>query len=111
MTPSLQELAALQCQPLRGPAHRLSEAAIAARLAVLPGWTLEHGQIGKRFEFANYHQTMAFVNAVANIAHEQDHHPDMLVSYGACSVRLNTHDVDGISENDFICAAKIECSR
>ena len=52
--------------------------------------------------------TMAFVNAVAWIAHREDHHPDLLVSYNRCTVRFNTHSVGGLSINDFICAAKVD---
>ena len=79
-------------------------------LSQVPGWTLldEEGRaIACRFEFRNFHQTMAFVNAVAEIAHAQDHHPEMHVSYKACAVRWSTHSVNGLSLNDFICAAQI----
>mgnify|MGYP000060618870 CR=1 FL=1 len=62
--------------------------------------------ITKTFRFDDYHETMAFVNAVAFIAHTQDHHPDLSVHYDRCEVRYSTHDVGGLSENDFICAAK-----
>ena len=66
------------------------------------------GVIAKTWSFPNYHETLAFVNAVAWIAHRQDHHPDMTVSYGRCRVEFSTHSIGGISENDLICAAKIE---
>jgi 4a-hydroxytetrahydrobiopterin dehydratase len=62
----------------------------------------------KEYRFENYYQTMAFVNAVAWIAHKQDHHPDLEVSYNRCTVNYTTHQVGGLSENDFICAAKID---
>ena len=61
--------------------------------------------IEKTYHFANYYQTMAFVNAVAFVAHVSDHHPDLAVSYNRCVVRFNTHDVNGISATDFECAA------
>jgi 4a-hydroxytetrahydrobiopterin dehydratase len=79
-------------------------------LAQIDGWTLDDDakQIGRTFEFKNYYRTMAFVNAVAWIAHVEDHHPDMEVGYNRCSVRFSTHSVGGLSENDFICAAKID---
>ncbi|AVP98082.1 4a-hydroxytetrahydrobiopterin dehydratase [Ahniella affigens] len=109
MTKSLAELAAQACQPLRGVVHQLPEAEVVKHLNLLPNWTLERGQIVKRFEFRNYYETMAFVNAVAYVAHQQDHHPDLQVSYNRCEVRYNTHDVGGLSINDFVCAAKIEC--
>ena len=81
---------------------------IEAHLAKAPGWALVDGAIQKRYDFADYHHTMAFVNAVAWVAHGEDHHPDLLVSYDRCTVRLNTHAVGGISLNDFICAAKLD---
>ena len=77
-------------------------------LKEVPGWSLQDGAITRTFEFPDYHRTMAFVNAVAWIAHQEDHHPDLAVSYSKCTVRYNTHSIGGISENDFICAAKIE---
>jgi len=64
--------------------------------------------IERDFGFSNFHQTMAFVNAVAWVAHQQDHHPDMETGYKHCLVRYSTHAVGGLSENDFICAARIE---
>jgi 4a-hydroxytetrahydrobiopterin dehydratase len=77
-------------------------------LAALPGWELIDGRISRRFEFRNYYQTMAFVNAVAWIAHRENHHPDMEISYKICTVQYSTHAVGGLSENDFICAAKVD---
>jgi 4a-hydroxytetrahydrobiopterin dehydratase len=100
-------LADRQCQPLEGHSA-MTALEVAAHLAAAPGWALTAGAIEKRFTFANYHHTMAFVNAVAGVAHQQDHHPDLLVSYGHCTVRFNTHSVGGISINDFICAAQVD---
>ena len=95
------------CQPLEGqPAMGAEE--ITTQLAQAPGWALADGAIQKRYDFADYHRTMAFVNAVAWIAHAEDHHPDLAVSYNRCTVRFNTHSVGGISINDFICAAKLD---
>jgi len=107
---TFSDLAAARCVPRRGPEHRLSSAAIAARLALLPGWTLAgDGQVlAKTCHFADYYHTLAFVNALAFIAHAQDHHPDLGVHYNRVEVRFSTHDVGGLSENDFICAAKVE---
>ncbi len=106
--PSLQELAQQHCRPLRGAEHRIAPHAAAARLAPLPGWTLveEGGAITRSFRFPDYYKTMAFVNALAFIAHREDHHPDLGVHYDRCTVRYSTHDVGGLSDNDFICAAK-----
>ena len=84
------------------------EAEIASHLAQAPGWALVDGAIQKRFDFSDYHHTLAFVNALAWIAHGENHHPDLLVSYNRCTVRFNTHSVGGISINDFICAAKVD---
>ncbi|MBE0621417.1 MAG: 4a-hydroxytetrahydrobiopterin dehydratase [Burkholderiales bacterium] len=86
----------------------LTQAQIDAGLAQLPGWVRRDGAIEKTFSFGNYAGTIAFVNAVAQIAQHEDHHPDMLVGYDKCRVAYSTHSVGGISENDFICAAKIE---
>ena len=86
----------------------MEQAQITIHLAAAPGWTCVDGALQKRFEFADYHHTMAFVNAVAWIAHAQDHHPDLALSYSRCTVRFNTHSVGGISLNDFICAAKVD---
>jgi 4a-hydroxytetrahydrobiopterin dehydratase len=103
----MDPLVAQHCQPLEGQPP-LGDDDIQAYLTQAPGWSLVGSHIQKRFDFANYHQTMAFVNAVAWIAHAEDHHPDLLVSYDRCTVRFNTHSVAGISVNDFICAAKVD---
>lgn len=65
-------------------------------------------QIQRRFGFQNYYQTIAFVNALAWIVHQQDHHPELEVGYNHCTAHFSTHSVDGLSENDFICAARID---
>jgi 4a-hydroxytetrahydrobiopterin dehydratase len=73
-------------------------------------WALiEDGKaINRIYEFRNFHETMAFVNALAWIAHREDHHPDLEVGYKRCRVRYSTHAIGGLSQNDFICAAKID---
>jgi len=90
----------------------LTATEIVASLAKIEGWKLTGDDssvaIEKTFTFKNYYQTMAFVNAVAFIAHVQDHHPDLSVHYGRCVVRFNTHDVGGLSVTDFDCATRIE---
>ena len=87
----------------------LSAANIVAKLAHLDGWKLSGDgdavAIEKTFTFADYFETIAFVNAIAWVAHKQDHHPELAVLYNRCTVRLNTHDVRGISASDFECAA------
>jgi 4a-hydroxytetrahydrobiopterin dehydratase len=108
--PMLADLASRHCVPLRGPGHRLSADGAQNFLNALPGWILvENGQaIRKSFKFDDYYRTMAFVNALAFVAHREDHHPDLSVHYNRVEVRYSTHDVGGLSDNDFICAAKAE---
>jgi 4a-hydroxytetrahydrobiopterin dehydratase len=72
------------------------------------GWRVIDGALEKSFEFADFHQTMAFVNAVAFMAHREDHHPELQLSYKRCTVRWQTHDVAALSANDFFCAAKVD---
>ncbi len=90
----------------------LNAAEVVAKLAHIDGWRLTGDgpdvAIEKSFTFANYYETISFVNAVAFIANGQDHHPDMSVHYNRCVVRFNTHDVNGISATDFECATQIE---
>ena len=101
------DLKTLACSPLEGqPA--MSTAEIERHLAGAPDWSLVDGAIQKRYDFTDYHRTMAFVNALAWVAHREDHHPDLAVSYNRCTVRFSTHSVGGISINDFICAAKVD---
>jgi 4a-hydroxytetrahydrobiopterin dehydratase len=95
-----------KCKPLDGSAA-MSAAEIAASLKAVPGWSFASGSIEKDFNFKNYFETIAFVNALAWICNTQDHHPDLAVSYSRCVVRFNTHSVGGISINDFICAAQV----
>lgn len=86
----------------------MAAADVEAHLSRLAGWHLAGDAIEKTFRFGNFHETMAFVNALAWIAHAEDHHPDLQVGYDRCTVRFNTHSVGGISINDFICAAKTD---
>ncbi len=78
-----------------------------------PAWQVNREQrtISHRYEFKNYYQTIAFVNVIAQIAHQQDHHPDLQVSYKQCTVTYSTHSVGGLSLCDFICAAKINAAQ
>lgn len=112
MTPT-SELSSRHCTPLRGPSHRLSSEVAQRHLAGLPGWELveDGAAISKVFRFDDYYRTLAFVNALAFIAHREDHHPDLGVHYDRVEIRYSTHDVGGLSENDFICAAKAEMLR
>jgi 4a-hydroxytetrahydrobiopterin dehydratase len=107
---TIDELRHERCVPRKGSEHLTPRTQIDELLALLPGWSLaEDGKsIVKDYAFKNFYRTMAFVNAIAWIANDQDHHPDMEVGYGHCKVRYNTHDVGGLSRNDFICAARVE---
>ncbi len=105
---TLADLLAARCRPRRPEADRLTAERIERLLGLLPGWTRAGAGIEKTFRFQDYHRTMAFVNAVAWVAHREDHHPDLEVSYDRCRVYFSTHDTGGLSENDFICAAKVE---
>lgn len=96
------------CKPCEGGVAPLTEPEIVEQLKSVVGWSLVDGCIVKVFRFKNYYQTLAFANAVAWIAHREDHHPELVLNYRTCEVRYNTHSIGGISENDFICAAKIE---
>jgi 4a-hydroxytetrahydrobiopterin dehydratase len=103
-------LADAHCIPRRGSEHKLTEARVRQLLPDVPGWELvEDGHaFSKTFKIKDNYRTMAFVNALAFIANREDHHPDLSVHYDRCVVRFSTHDVGGLSENDFICAAKAE---
>ncbi len=103
-------LADAHCIPRKGSEYKLREARIRELLPEVPGWELgEDGHaLSKTFKFKDYYRTMAFVNALAFVANREDHHPDLSVHYDRCVVRFSTHDVGGLSENDFICAAKTE---
>ncbi|TSA48239.1 MAG: 4a-hydroxytetrahydrobiopterin dehydratase [Nitrosomonadales bacterium] len=108
MNTSVCDLATKQCKPCEGGMPPLTPSEIAALLPRLEGWQLLDQRIGKTYDFKNYYQTMAFVNAVAWISHREDHHPDITVGYNQCRVEYTTHAVNGLSENDFICAAKVD---
>jgi 4a-hydroxytetrahydrobiopterin dehydratase len=91
------------------PRRALTSTEIVKRLADRPGWKLSGDgadvAIERTFRFADYFETIAFVNALAFVAHRLDHHPDLSVHYNRCVVRWSTHAVQGISETDFECAA------
>ncbi len=97
-----------RCVPCEGGVAPLSAAEAEQLLKQLKGWQIEQGQLRKIYRFKNYDETMAFVNATAWVSQREDHHPDLLVTYNTCSVSYITHAIGGLSENDFICAAKID---
>ena len=102
----MSNLAHQHCTPLEG-GQPLSVDDLAKRLPEVPGWALAGEFIEKTFSFGNYYETLAFVNSLAWIFHQEDHHPELVVTYNRCVVRFNTHSVNGISLNDLICAAKV----
>jgi 4a-hydroxytetrahydrobiopterin dehydratase len=102
------DLAHKKYKPCEGGVSPLEPQEIAHLLKQLEGWEYQEGVISKTYEFRNYYQTMAFVNAAAWISHREDHHPDMTVGYNKCRVDYSTHAIAGLSENDFICAAKLD---
>jgi 4a-hydroxytetrahydrobiopterin dehydratase len=105
MTEIASDLAAMHC---RANAPPLADSDLKSALAALPGWTRTGLRIEKTFRFADYYRTMAFVNAVASIAHREDHHPDLEVHYDRCVVAWSTHSAGGITQNDLICAARVD---
>ena len=104
----MSELAAKKCKPCEGGVAPYTPAQANEMLKQVKGWTIEEGRLAKVYPFTNYYQTMAFVNAVAWISHREDHHPDLGVHYNKCRVEYSTHAIGGLSENDFICAAKCD---
>ncbi len=106
-----EDLALRRCKPCEGGVEPLtSEQSLALMKALHEDWHLsEDGlEISRAFEFAAYSRTLGFANAVAWIAIAEGHHPILTISYGSCRVSYTTHAIDGLSDNDFICAAKID---
>jgi 4a-hydroxytetrahydrobiopterin dehydratase len=104
---SRDHLLASHCTPLEGnTAMTVDE--IDAQIGVVPDWKYANGAITRTYSFANYYETLAFVNGLALMIHRQDHHPELTVSYNKCTVRFDTHSVNGVSVNDFICAVKAD---
>jgi len=100
-------LAQRHCRDL-GPGAALDDATVALLLQQLPDWRVEGGFITRIYTFDDHWETMAFVNATAWITHREDHHPELAIGFDRCQVRFTTHSVGGLSENDFICAAKFD---
>lgn len=103
------ELKGRRCKPCEGGADPMGREQAEDLLGQVPGWSLgEDGKsISRRFEFKGFYRTMAFVNALAWVANSEDHHPDFSAGYNYCEVTFTTHAVKGLSENDFICAARL----
>lgn len=104
------DLSSQHCQARKGKEHALAPPQVQELLAQLPGWRLvDDGKaIVKDFGFEDFHRTLGFINAVGFMANREDHHPDLEAGYGHCQVLWSTHDVGGLSLNDFICAARVE---
>ena len=104
---SATSLRSLDCRPGQS---KLADDAIEQALQSLPGWSRNatRDAIQKTWQFPDFYRTMAFVNAVAWVANQQDHHPDMDVRYNRCGVTFSTHDAGGLTLNDLICAARVD---
>jgi 4a-hydroxytetrahydrobiopterin dehydratase len=107
----MNDLTSKKCAPCEGGVEPLTRAQSESLMKQLkPDWKLadDGKSIASEWKFRNFFHTMSFVNAVAHIANAEDHHPDVELGYGSCRIRYNTHAINGLSENDFICAAKID---
>lgn len=89
-------------------APKLDDVAAEMLSTDLQDWIIVNGSLEKTFRFRNFHETMSFANAVAYIAHQQDHHPSIELTFGRCKLTWNTHSAGGLSRNDFICAARVD---
>ncbi len=103
------DLSDRHCKPCEGGVEPMSREQAEALVAQVPGWELSDDgkQISRRFEFKGFYKTVAFINAMAWVANTENHHPDFSAGYNYCEVNFTTHAIDGLSENDFICAAKV----
>jgi 4a-hydroxytetrahydrobiopterin dehydratase len=107
----MNTLSGKRCRPCEGGVPALSRPEAEAQLRQLAtGWQLsaDGKSLERAFRFVDFYRTMSFVNALAHIANIEDHHPDLEVGYNYCRVRYTTHSIGGLSENDYICAAKID---
>ena len=107
----MNELAARRCKPCEGATAALTESEARSFLAQLSsGWALnaKAHAIRREFSFRDFYRTMSFVNALAHLANIEDHHPDLEIGYNYCHVTYTTHAIHGLSENDFVCAAKVD---
>lgn len=109
-TPGSRELAAKRCVPCRGGTEPLRGAPLAALLEALGGgWRVEAGQrLEKQFRFRDFKGALDFANEIGRLADEQNHHPDLHVAWGRLGVAIWTHVIDGLSESDFVFAAKVD---
>jgi 4a-hydroxytetrahydrobiopterin dehydratase len=103
----ISDLLTKKCDPCESSAGKITTAETGEYLTQVPGWQLDGNQLVRTFKFKNYYEALAFVNATAWISHRADHHPDMEVGFNKVTMRYSTHKVGGLTENDFICAAKV----
>lgn len=101
------KLSEQKCAPCQAGTPPLSREQAEEMLEETPGWTHRNGAIERDFEFADFREAIAFINEVADIAEDEGHHPDISVYYNKVHLKLTTHKIDGLSQNDFIMAAKI----
>ena len=104
----MNDLVQKHCKPCEGGTVPYNAEQTKEMLKQLKAWIVEDGKLVKLYPFRNYYETMAFVNALAWVSHREDHHPDLQVGYNKCRVEYSTHAIGGLSENDFICAAKAD---
>lgn len=107
----MSDLTAKKCKPCEGGVNPLSRAEAQVLMQQLqPEWKLadDSKSLHREWKFKNFYHTMSFVNAAAHIANVEDHHPDLEAGYGYCRMKFSTHAIGGLSENDFICAAKVD---
>ena len=106
----MEDLHQKRCLACEAGVRPLTEEDVKGYLAKVNDWQVntDHTMIFRVFKFKGFYKTMAFVNAIAWIANQENHHPDMEVGYNYCIVKYTTHAIEGLSENDFICAAKVD---
>ena len=107
--PSNRELLASKCHHTE---TALADTALGSYLSAVPEWQLDGNRIMRAYQFKNYYETLAFINAIAYVIHAEDHHPEIVLTFNRCVIHFDTHSVNGgqggISDNDFICAAKLD---
>ena len=107
----MQDLTAKKCAPCEGGVAPLKRAkATALRKQLHKDWRIsaDAKSLQRSLKFKDFYRTMSFVNAVAYVANTEDHHPDLEIGYDYCRITFTTHSIGGLSQNDFICAAKLD---
>ena len=105
----MTDLAERQCVPCRGGVPPLTAAEIEPLAAQIPDWqVIDAHHLQRSFKFGDFRGSLAFVNRVGELAEEQGHHPDICFGWGKADVSIWTHKIDGLTESDFVLAAKID---